>query len=86
MDNKNKQRKYTVLYIVLKIKRFKLCFNTNCTNNVKNTTIYIVFTASKRSRFYILFAIAAASDMCRSLKMSPRTESIVQIILFLPVF
>ena len=52
-------------------------------------TYYIplnVFTASKGSNIYILFAISAAGVVpCGSSKKSPRTSSIVQIILFLSV-
>ena len=40
-----------------------------------------VFTASKGSNFYILFAITAAGGVpCGGPKKSPRTSSIVQII------
>ena len=43
-----------------------------------------VFTASKGSSFYILIAITAAGVVpCGGPKKSPRTSSIVQIILFL---
>ena len=44
----------------------------------------IVFTASKGSNFYILFANTAAGGVvpCGGRKKSPRTSSIVQIILF----
>ena len=42
-----------------------------------------VFTASKGSNNYILFAITAAGVVsCGGPKMSPRTSSIVQIIFF----
>ena len=44
------------------------------------------FTASKGSNFYILFTITAAGVVpCGGPKKSPRTSSIVQIILFLSV-
>ena len=44
------------------------------------------FTASKGSNFYILFTITAAGVVpCGGPKNSPRTSSIVQIILFLSV-
>ena len=43
-----------------------------------------VFTASKGSNTYILFAITAAGVVpCGGHKKSPRTSSIVQIIFFL---
>ena len=42
-----------------------------------------VFTASKGSNNYILFAITAAGDVpCGGPKKTPRTSSIVQIIFF----
>ena len=45
-----------------------------------------VFTASKGLSFYILFAITAAGVVpCGGPKNSPRTSSVVQIILFLSV-
>ena len=45
-----------------------------------------VFATSKGSSFYNLFAITAAGVVsCDGPKMSPRTSSIVQIILFLSV-
>ena len=42
-----------------------------------------VFTASKGSNIYILFAITAGVVQCGGPKKSPRTSSIMQIILFL---
>ena len=46
-----------------------------------------VFTASKDSNNYILFAITAASVVpCGGPKKSPRTSSIVQIIFFFSSF
>ena len=45
-----------------------------------------LFTASKGSYFYILFAITAAGVvLCGSPNKSPRTSAIVQISLFLSV-
>ena len=45
-----------------------------------------VFTASKRSSFYLLFVITAAGVVpCGGPKKSTRTSAIVQIILFLSV-
>ena len=45
-----------------------------------------VFTATKGSSFYILFAIIAAGVVsCGGPKTSPRTSAIVQIISFLSV-
>ena len=46
-----------------------------------------VFTASKGSNLYILFAITAAGVVpCGGSKMSPRTSSIVQILLLFRSF
>ena len=61
------------------------CFNVECKPEIAQYSPYYlplnVFTASKGSNLYILFAITAAGVVpCGGRKKSPRTSSIVQII------